>query len=61
MDSPIATCVAVFFFDPPTGAYTGLTLEQLALCGGVFLVLVVDGRCICMWWWWLYLRGGGVG
>ena len=25
---------------PPTGADTGLTLGQLALCGGVF------------WWWW---------
>ena len=38
--SPIATC-ASGVFHPPTGADTKLTLGQLALCGGVFLVVVV--------------------
>ena len=31
---------SVVFFLPPTGAYTELTLKQLALCSAVF------------WWWW---------
>ena len=31
----IVTVVVVFFL-PPTGADTGLTLGQLAPCGGVF-------------------------
>ena len=38
----------VVFFLPPTGADTGLTLGQLALCGGGFLVVVVGGSCMCM-------------
>ena len=38
----------VVFFLPPTGADTGLTLGQLALCGGVFLVVVVVvDVCVC--------------
>ena len=49
----------VVFFLPPTGADTGFTLGQLALCGGVFFG--GGGRCMCMWWWWLYLRSGGGG
>ena len=32
--SSIATCAGVVFL-PPTGADTGLTLGQLALCGGI--------------------------
>ena len=44
-----------------TCGYTVLTPGQLALCGGVFLVVVVGGTCMCMCWWWLYLRGGSGG
>ena len=36
---PLQLALVVFFL-PPTGADTGLTLGQLALCGGGF------------WWWW---------
>ena len=45
--SPIGTCANGVFL-PPTGADTGLTLRQLALCGGGS-----GGRCMCMWRWWL--------
>ena len=38
--SPIATCTNGVFHSP-TGADTKLTLGQLALCGGVFLVVAV--------------------
>ena len=36
----------VVFFLPPSGTDTGLTLRQLALCGGGFLMVVVD-VCVC--------------
>ena len=40
----------------------GLELCALTqVCGGGFLVVVVGGRCMCMWQWWLYLRGGSGG
>ena len=38
--------VLLVFFLPPTDADTVLALGQLALCGGVFLVVVVD-VCVC--------------
>ena len=41
----------VVFFLPPNGADTRLTLGQLALCGGVFsvvvVVVVVVVVCVC--------------
>ena len=46
--SPIATFAGGVFL-PPTGADTGLTLGQLALCGGGFLVvMVVVDVCVCV-------------
>ena len=39
--SPIATCAGGVFL-PPTGADTGLTLRQLALCGGVYIRILMS-------------------
>ena len=43
--SPIATCAGGVFL-PPTGADTGLTLGQLALCGGgIYIYITAQLHC----------------